>query len=184
MVHPSPIAPVASPFSKTAFARAQVADQPRLPWAWRAHGKTNAEYTPVVSGKWWSREEEELSGLGPAKRRDFGHIGRIMETELGEMLVGRNRCTACQEADQECWVYSKMGSQQVSRPGDSCARCRVAARPGGCSHSKRKRKSPKDSPAPNRPVYQALGPSGGPPPGTGSGDGIAGQVHHNPQLGR
>ena len=43
------------------------------------------------------------------KRKDWGHIGRIMETELGERLLGDRRCTACQERDEECWVCSEKG---------------------------------------------------------------------------
>ncbi len=89
-------------------------------------------------------------------------------------LVGGEQCTACQASGNECWVYSKKGAQQVSRPGDTCARCRVAARSGGCSLSKRKRKDPKDpSPPPPGPrSLAAYKPSGGPPPGPG-GSGIA-----------
>ncbi len=93
-----------------------------------------------------------------------------METELGERLSGEDRCTACQDAGEECWVYSKRGSRQVSRPGGACTRCRVVARPGGCSNSKRKRKCPKDLSLADRPVYRALVPSGGPTTEIGRGD--------------
>ena len=58
-------------------------------------------YVPVVEGKWWSRSGEELAGIGEAKRRDFGHISRIMETELGEIL-GEQGCTSYQDSGQEC----------------------------------------------------------------------------------
>ena len=124
----------------------------------------------VVEGKWWSRGEEELERMGEGKRRDFGHIGRIMETELGERLAGGERCSACQSHGQECWIYSVKGRQQVKRPGDSCARCRVAARPGGCSCSKRRRR-PRSPPPPGPRSVLPKGP-GGPPPGAGS-SGIA-----------
>jgi hypothetical protein len=99
------------------------------------------------------------------KRKDWGHIGRIMETELGERLQGDRRCAVCQERDEECWVYSEKGAQQVSRPGSTCARCRVAARAGGCSLSTR-RPSRRRSPPPPGP--RSLAP-GGPPPGAGGG---------------
>lgn len=90
--------------------------------------------------------EDELAALSANKRRDFSHIGRIMETELGQELQGKERCSACQANSQECWIYSQRGAQQISRPGDTCARCRVAARPGGCSLSKRGQKSKDRSP--------------------------------------
>lgn len=69
-----------------------------------------------------------------------------METELGEQLHGKDRCAACQSHDEECWVYSKKGSQQVSRPGDACARCGLVARAGGCSLSKRRKRQQPPSP--------------------------------------
>ncbi|KAK5002497.1 hypothetical protein LTR28_011341 [Elasticomyces elasticus] len=119
---------------------AQRADPVRLPWDWDTASKSRELYTPVVSGKWWSHTDEQLQVLKPNKRRDVGHIGRIMETELGEELLGDRRCQACKDLGQECWVYSAEGARQVARPGDTCARCRVAARAGGCSYSKRKRK--------------------------------------------
>lgn len=93
-----------------------------------------------MAGKWWTADQEELKAMSPNKRRDFGHIGRIMETELGQQLLGDKRCPACRANDQECWVYSEKGARQVSRPGDTCARCRVTARSGGCNLSKRRRR--------------------------------------------
>ncbi len=156
-----------APLSQAGFDAAQLADQPRLPWAWAPHGKANEVYTPVVSGKWWSRSERELAALGQEKRRDWAHIGRIMETELGEKLEGSGRCTACQQRGEECWVYSKKGAQQVSRPGSTCARCRVAARKGGCSVSTRKPSAPRSPPPPGPRSLAAYKSLGGPPPGAG-----------------
>lgn len=109
--------------------------------------------------------------MSPSKRRDFGHIGRIMETELGQQLLREERCSACRANGQECWVYSKKGVQQVSRPGDTCARCRVAARSGGCSLSKRKRRD-RLPPLLGPRSLAAYKPFGGPPPGAG-GSGIS-----------
>ena len=153
------------------FDHAQVADQARLPWAWATRGKTDEQYTQAVAGKWWSVGEEELEAMPLNKRRDFGHIGRIMETELGQQLLGDKRCSACRANGQECWVYSPKGAQQVRRPGDTCARCRVAARAGGCSLSKRRRRD-RSPPAPGPRSLAAYKPFGGPPPGAG-GSGIA-----------
>jgi hypothetical protein len=62
----------------------------------------------------------------------------------------------------------------VSRPGDTCARYQVAARSGGCSLLKRKRKDPKD-PSPLPPGLRSLAaykPSSGLLLGPG-GSGIA-----------
>lgn len=147
------------------FAWSQEADTVRLPWEWRPRGRTTEPYAPQLRGKWWSFGEEELAAATPNKQRDYGHIGRIMETELGEQLHGKDRCTACQSHNEECWVYSEKGSQQVSRPGDACTRCRLVARTGGCSLSKRRKRQPPPSP-PTR-FYRPLGPKDGPPPGCG-----------------
>ncbi|EEH06946.1 conserved hypothetical protein [Histoplasma capsulatum G186AR] len=127
--------------------------------------KSSSTYQPQESGKWWSVSHEEFQCFSPQKQRVWGHIGRIMETELGEQLLGEDRCAACQENGEECWAYSEKGRAQIAKPGDSCSRCRVAARKGGCSISKRKPKDPRTSP-PSRP-HQLL-PKGPPPPPPGS----------------
>jgi hypothetical protein len=164
---PSLPQPAASPapLTQAGYDAAQRADQPRLPWAWATHGKTRDIYAPAITGKWWSRTEEELAAMSQDKRKDWGHIGRIMETELGERLQGDRRCTVCRERDEECWVYSEKGAQQVSRPGSTCTRCRVAARAGGCSLSTRR---PMRRRSPPPPGPRSLAP-GGPPPGAGGG---------------
>jgi len=82
-----------------AFNAAQLADQVRLPWAWAPLGKTGVSYTPAITGKWWSQTDDALAAMSADKRRDWGHIGRIMETELGEKLEGDERCAACRERD-------------------------------------------------------------------------------------
>jgi hypothetical protein len=46
-------------------------------------------------------------------RKQFGHIGRIMETELGEKLPGEALCNACQTEGQECWLSSELGAKQM-----------------------------------------------------------------------
>lgn len=154
-----------SGLTQAEFEDSQRASKVRLPWDWRANGKTTEEYTPQIKGKWWSKTPEELSSAHPNKRRDYGHIGRIMETELGEQLFDKQRCIACQTNDEECWIYSARGSQQVSRPGDACARCRHTARKGGCSLAKRRssNKRRRSSPDPAARVYRLLRPGGEPP---------------------
>ncbi|KAL3424704.1 hypothetical protein PVAG01_03985 [Phlyctema vagabunda] len=146
-------------------ANAEIADQARVPWSWNLRGKATTTYAPSVTGKWWSRSEDKLGALTASKRRDLSHIGRIMETELGEQVLGRQRCAACQRLNQECWRYSDKGAQQISRPGDACARCRLASRPGGCSLSKRR---PIEKHLPPASDPRRLLPFGGPnssPPG-------------------
>ena len=118
----------------------------RLPWNWQPRGKTSEHYSPRLRGKWWFFEEEELARASSKKRADYGHMGRIMETELGEQLFGEDRCNACKSNRQECWRYSQLGAQQVSRPGDACARCRYVARAGGCSLSKLSKRKTKQRP--------------------------------------
>lgn len=106
----------------------QLADQKRLLWKWskakenETGQQTSALYDPVIQGKWWSPKPER-----PAKGNrvtEVSHIGRIMETELGEQRLGKNRCDGCQENDHECWVYSKEGGNEMVNAGDDCARCR------------------------------------------------------------
>lgn len=125
--------------SREDFNKSQIADQPRLPWNWSNLGKNREAYTPTVVGKWWYRTSFELEQLTENRRNNFGHIFRIMETELGEQRLGDARCARCKTNNQECWVYSKEGAAQVSRPGDACTRCRVIAQMGGCSLSKRRK---------------------------------------------
>ena len=127
------------------------------------------EDAPALERKWWFRSEEELGKMSEAKRRDFGHISRIMETELGEKLQGRSRCAACQAAGEECWVYSEDGAKLVKKCGSTCARCRVVARVGGCSLSTRRRNRPRSSLPPRD--NAALRSAGDPPPGAG-GSGV------------
>ncbi|GAM40308.1 hypothetical protein TCE0_038f12563 [Talaromyces pinophilus] len=85
---PSPV-PATSGLTQAEFEDSQRASKVRLPWVWRVNGKTTEEYTPQIKGKWWSKTPEELSSVHPNKRRDYGHIGRIMETELGEQLFDK-----------------------------------------------------------------------------------------------
>ena len=166
-----PPAPAASaapdsplPLAWASFHTVQLADQPRLPWNWQLQGKTTDGYTAVRQGKWWS-SLQTANG-----ERNLSHIGRIMETELGEQLHGEDRCLACEEGGWECWAYSRVGAQQVHKPGDTCARCRVRARPGGCSISKRAKPKPRRVlPAPPLRPLLPKGPQPPPPGARGMG---------------
>ncbi|KAE8371856.1 hypothetical protein BDV26DRAFT_275289 [Aspergillus bertholletiae] len=161
--HLPPPASTAHGSSFEDFQAAQVADQPRWEWIWHPRGKSSEPYTPAVVGKWWSHSEAELAQLQPARRSNIGHIYRIMETELGEQLLGDARCTYCKERDVECWAYSSQGQRQVSRPGSACARCRIEPYMDGCSLSRRTPNKSKYIPLPTR-HYRPLQPKDGGPP--------------------
>ncbi|TLD34699.1 hypothetical protein E2P81_ATG04864 [Venturia nashicola] len=96
---------------------------PRLPWPW-SNQKTSALYTTVHKDKWWSKippsNDPYMQVYGG---RYLSHIGRIMETELGEKRTDNARCTNCKKQNEECWVYSKEGSRQVKNPVRRCTRC-------------------------------------------------------------
>jgi hypothetical protein len=49
--------------SRVQYDNSQVANRPRLPWAWPTRGKTSDGYTPVERGKWWSMDQKELDSL-------------------------------------------------------------------------------------------------------------------------
>ncbi|KAF2100039.1 hypothetical protein NA57DRAFT_75542 [Rhizodiscina lignyota] len=107
----------------------------------------NTLYTPTRRGTWWYRTEAVLNAMSKSKRRRFSHIGRIMETELGEKLEGDERCTNCVTQGFECWRYSEAGVEQIPWPGAQCARCRHASQQGtylgGCSLTNRKPVKPR-----------------------------------------
>lgn len=116
------------------WEKSQVVDRPRQPDAWHwINGKSKELYERQVKGKWWSPDQLKVK----VKDRHVSHIGRIMETELGEELFGSSRCDACIRAGFECFRYSKDGAAQVFKPGSACARCRAEAK-HGCSLSKYK----------------------------------------------
>ena len=106
-------------FTAAGFALTERADPVRLPWAWAPYDKTTAVYAPTAQGKWWSQLVAVLAAMGPNRQRDWGHIGWIMETELGVELVDGEQCVACQASGGECQVYFKKGAQQVRKPRDT-----------------------------------------------------------------
>ncbi|KAE8450526.1 hypothetical protein EG329_006257 [Mollisiaceae sp. DMI_Dod_QoI] len=123
--------------SQAEFDQSERADQPRLPWNWKLHGKTSSPYIPVILGKWWSRTQAELDAMAPTRRKQYDHIGRIMETELGKQLFNQDRCSFCRQEGKECWVYTEKGAKQLVCPRDACTRCRINPHKGGCSKAKR-----------------------------------------------
>jgi hypothetical protein len=96
-------------------------------------------------------------------RARFSHTGRIMETELGEKKLGEDICEKCTERNEECWMYTIEGAQQISRPGSVCARCRVSFRECSVSTYPNRRASP-PHPRPLPPLLPRV-PSASLPPG-------------------
>ncbi|KAI9640319.1 hypothetical protein NHQ30_011369 [Ciborinia camelliae] len=121
---------------REAFEEGQRGCIERRVWSWSTI-KSNGLYKPIRQGKWWYLNAGSWDALTPGKQRDYSHIARIMESELGEELLAEKKCSSCRSAGFECWVYSDRGKQQISRPGSTCARCREAAHKGGCSLSTR-----------------------------------------------
>lgn len=156
--------------SQIAWRQSQLADTVRRPWVWVPRGGDSGVHLPQAKGKWWSKEEEEIKGWGAERRRAVSHAGLMLETDLGEQLLGDRRCDRCQAESWECWVYSSEGAKQISKAGDSCARCRCDPRKGGCNLSKRKkpvRRGPRGDSPPTS--LRALLPKGPPPPPPGAG---------------
>lgn len=81
-------------------------------------------------------------------RHSFSHLARIMETDLGKQLFGEDRCSACRQREQECWVYVDDAATQINYACGSCARCRAGR--GRCSKSKRVSKL--ESKPPTKPI--------------------------------
>ncbi|TEY25590.1 hypothetical protein BOTCAL_1275g00010 [Botryotinia calthae] len=122
--------------SKEAFEEMQKGCAVRRPWPW-SNVKSKGLYPPTQQHKWWYVSGSDWDKATPDKQRDFSHIARIMELEIGEQLPEEERCAFCRGRGFECWVYSSQGLQQVTRPGSTCARCRWVAHRGGCSLSTR-----------------------------------------------
>lgn len=115
----------------TLQARREIADNPRLRWDFRIGNepsRTMPEYQPQIPHKWWSNTSQEWKHASPSKHGALSNIGRIMETELGKKLVGRDMCKGCRERGWECWVYSNAGMRQVKYSTPVCARCRTGRR--------------------------------------------------------
>ncbi|EGP82477.1 uncharacterized protein MYCGRDRAFT_97547 [Zymoseptoria tritici IPO323] len=117
----------------------------RIRHRWTLAGGAHSDYTCQISGKWWSTLPDSSNRLAsrsgpPEGSTTASHIGRIMETTLGEQKGDGERCTRCQRDGWECWVYSAEGKAQIFHPGDTCARCRHKPGKGPCSFSPRMRR--------------------------------------------
>lgn len=123
---PPPSQPLMS--SLKSKRRGDISDNPRLDWdpdLLPLHGT----YVPQLAGKWWTRSSTDVHNMRDDRRARISHVGRIMETVLGEQLSGDNRCAQCIKCDDECWVYSSQIRQTRlgANLGPSCARCRKTA---------------------------------------------------------
>jgi hypothetical protein len=141
-------------------------------WTFNLLGKkTSDHYVHQHSDVWSYTTEAEYQAAKPNRQKVLDHVGRIMETELGEKLSDDQRCSHCQAGNgssgYECWVYSGEGARQVLYPGSICARCRMDT--VKCSLSTRKPQTesapPPSSPANILPRPAAPGPSSGLVPG-------------------
>jgi hypothetical protein len=106
------------------YAAAQLGNQNRLPWQWQIKTLVDNHYIPTATGKWWYRTAAQLEEMNSNKRRDWTHIGRIMETELGMRNHDNKRCKRCVAEDYKCWQYTSQALRQIRKPASACARCR------------------------------------------------------------
>lgn len=107
----------------------------RIPWHWRNQA-TADHWVHHDTARWYGVTEAEYWLRRPENKKVADHVGRIMESELGEQRIGDQRCQACQDNDHECWVYSQAARGQVKHMTPTCARCRHVLR--FCSFSTRK----------------------------------------------
>lgn len=151
---PAPIVPI------PATGRFDLADPVRLPWTLTI--KSNRHYVQQVPGRWWSTSEADYHAIDSSARRYvIDHVGRIMETALGEQRHGNNRCTKCIENNEECWVYVPGAHNRVPYAATpTCARCRWG--PRGCSFTRRRaparRSEGSEHPVPGVQPFQPVQP--------------------------
>lgn len=167
-----------APQSLAAFLQRQRAPQGNARFSWNWAGKlTSSERLrrPQLDGYSWSISQSDWDRLSSGQQTALSHAGRMLETELGEELLGEARCTACRVHGRECWVYTKDAhAYGLGKAGRSCAHCRLNPSKDGCSLSGRK-KSGKDSrrdqspSPPTRPRYILPKGGQGPPPGGAAG---------------
>lgn len=141
---PAPL-PMPAPPSQQATSNPQAADQARIPFV---ASNDCVYYCPVTVGKWWYRSGAEIHALGPKLRCTASHIGRIMETTLGERKSYQDSCQSCRNHFQECWTFTWEGGQQIKNSGKSCVRCRATGRKCCFSAYQRRIHSPPYIPAP------------------------------------
>ncbi|KAF7880217.1 hypothetical protein EAF00_012056 [Botryotinia globosa] len=87
--------------SKEAFKEMQKGCVVRRPWFWSAV-KSKGLYPPAQQHKWWYVSGSDWDKATPDKQRDFSHIARIMESEIGEQLLEKEKCAFCRDCGFEC----------------------------------------------------------------------------------
>lgn len=134
------------------WREASVPDALRFSWDWRVvrHSSTAERLPHQWVGKWWYTDDIAFAALNPARKGQMNHVFRIMETDLGEVVVGGEQCQHCINHGYECARYRQTSglNSTVAYPGNVCARCRYANRTcvkQGGVHAKRaspKKKAP------------------------------------------
>jgi hypothetical protein len=173
---PTPLAAF-TPGSRAAYDSAQINDVVKRPWNWTYDGsQERSAPRPTAVGKWWSMTQAVFDDPNTKAhiKRNFGHIGRIMETDIGEQRTGNEACDRCRQKGFECWVYREDALPQIWKPGSACARCRATIVKKGCSISTRKPQEKKGPPLGGAGGgLQSLLPGPGPSIGSASGTTMA-----------
>jgi hypothetical protein len=85
-------------------------------------------YYPKADEQWWYRTPEQLNGMSRKACYRRSHIGRIMETPLGECLADNDRWARCRSQGLQCWRYTAEARSQIKNGTSTCAQCREAMR--------------------------------------------------------
>ena len=117
----------------------------RRPWTYTSI-RSSERWRHQEAGRWYYVSDAAYAAQSTSGKAVTNHIGRIMESDLGEQLIGEARCRHCKDGDRECWVYSARAFNQVKYLTPACARCRQMPRNGGCSFSTRRRAVKRDGP--------------------------------------
>ncbi len=104
------------------------------------HTKIRGGYQHQHPEGWWFHSTEDLSVLNKNQKSRWHHVGRIMETNLGEYHVS-DPCYQCWLNGFECHTYSAQGRISIASAGCACTRCRLTN--SECSHSRDNRKQRK-----------------------------------------
>jgi len=140
-----------------------------------SHGREAASWELRRPDLWYGGGYDGRASWTQSKKATMGHVGTIMETDMGEQRLGEDRCERCRRNNHECWVYSEGAGTYIKHALPTCARCRFTPGPGGCSLSPRKKSGsmlPKGGDPPHGCQPRSLLPKG--PPGFGPGGAGAG----------
>jgi hypothetical protein len=82
---------------------------------------------PKHVDEYWSCSPEHWASLSLEAKQHWSHVGRIEETDDGE-LAGRS-CNSCTSAEQTCMVYTDAGKSIYDPEGHACTFCRSTYQP-------------------------------------------------------